>query len=37
VAKGRVMYRDDNHLTGAFAETLRPLIEPQLAAALGES
>ena len=37
MAQGRVMYRDDNHLTGTFAATLEPLIEPQLTAALGES
>jgi peptidoglycan/LPS O-acetylase OafA/YrhL len=37
VSDGRVMYRDDNHLTGAFADTLQPVIEPQLAAALGAS
>jgi hypothetical protein len=30
------MYRDDNHLTGAFADTLIPLIEPQIAAILGD-
>jgi peptidoglycan/LPS O-acetylase OafA/YrhL len=34
MTEGRVMYRDDNHLTGAFAETLEPIIEPQLSAAL---
>jgi peptidoglycan/LPS O-acetylase OafA/YrhL len=37
MAQGRVMYRDDNHLTGAFAATLQPVIEPQIAAALGKS
>ncbi len=34
---GRAMYRDDNHLTGTFAESLRPVIEPQLATILGGS
>jgi hypothetical protein len=37
MSDGRVMYRDDNHLTGTFADTLEPVIEPQLTAALGES
>ena len=34
VSGGHVMYRDDNHLTGTFADTLKPLIEPQLATIL---
>ncbi|MBV9697537.1 MAG: hypothetical protein JO005_11470, partial [Gammaproteobacteria bacterium] len=34
VQDGVLVYRDDNHLTGAFARHLAPALEPQLEAAL---
>ena len=30
VWKGDVMYRDDNHLTGSFADSLMPVLEREL-------
>jgi peptidoglycan/LPS O-acetylase OafA/YrhL len=35
VKNGEVMYRDDNHLTGRFADSLRPILEMRLASFLG--
>jgi hypothetical protein len=35
--RGEVMYRDNNHLTGRFADSLRPVIEKELVALLQSS
>ena len=37
VQKGEVMYRDDNHLTGTFADRLMPVLEAGLVPILGKS
>ena len=30
IQKGMVIYRDSNHITGRFADTLKPALETQL-------
>ena len=30
VEEGKVIYRDDNHLTGSFANSLAPVLETKL-------
>ena len=34
VQGGEIVYRDDSHLTGSFAERLRPVLEQRLLAIL---
>jgi hypothetical protein len=35
IRDGVIVYRDDNHLTGAFAQSLLPALEARLAPLLG--